>query len=53
MKMTAYLIRTSRVPLSYHHSKNVEKTKGKPVPLEYHYSTSIFHFDPYPTSKKT
>ena len=46
-KMPAYLIRTSGVPLSYHHLKNVEKTKGLHVPLEYHYSTSIFHFEPY------
>ena len=46
-KMSAYLIRTSGVPLSYHHLQNVEKTKGLHVPLEYHYSTTIFHFDPY------
>ena len=46
-KMSAYLIRTSGVPLSYHHLQNVEKTKGLHVPLEYHYSTSIFHFEPY------
>ena len=45
----AYLIRTSRVPLSYHHLKNVEKTKGMHVPLEYHYSTSIFHLGPLST----
>ena len=44
--MRAYLIRTSGVPLKYHHPKNLEKTKGKPVPLEYHYSTSIFEVDP-------
>jgi len=47
--LRAYLIRTSGVPLSYHHLKNVEKTKGMHVPLEYHYSTSIFHLDPYST----
>jgi len=40
--LSAYLIRTSGVPLSYHHLQNVEKTKGLHVPLEYHYSTSIF-----------
>ena len=48
----AYLIRTSGVPLSYHHLQNVEKTKGLHVPLEYHYSTSIFHFDPKTTIDK-
>ena len=47
--LSAYLIRTSGVPLSYHHLQNVEKTKGLHVPLEYHYSTSIFHFEPYST----
>ena len=47
MNLPAYLIRTSGVPLSYHHLQNVEKTKGLHVPLEYHYSTSIFHFEPY------
>ena len=51
-KMPAYLIRTSGVPLSYHHLKNVEKTKGLHVPLEYHYSTSIFYFEPYSTLDK-
>ena len=51
-KMSAYLIRTSGVPLSYHHLQNVEKTKGLHVPLEYHYSTSIFHFDPKTTIDK-
>ena len=45
-KMPAYLIRTSGVPLSYHHLQNVEKTKGLHVPLEYHYSTSIFKLSP-------
>ena len=52
MILPAYLIRTSGVPLSYHHLQNVEKTKGLHVPLEYHYSTSIFHFDPYTTTDK-
>ena len=47
MILPAYPIRTSGVPLSYHHLQNVEKTKGLHVPLEYHYSTSIFHFEPY------
>ena len=46
-KMSAYLIRTSGVPLSYHHLQNVEKTKGLHVPLEYPHSTTIFDFDPY------
>ena len=45
MKLSAYLIRTSRVPLSYHHSKNVEKTKGSRVPLEYPDSTTTFQND--------
>ena len=49
MNLSAYLIRTSGVPLSYHHLQNIEKTKGLHVPLEYHYSTSIFHFEPYTT----
>ena len=52
MILPAYLIRTSGVPLSYHHLKNIEKTKGLHVPLEYHYSTSIFHFEPYSTFDK-
>ena len=52
MILPAYLIRTSGVPLSYHHLQNVEKTKGLHVPLEYHYSTSIFHFDTYSTIDK-
>ena len=52
MILPAYLIRTSGVPLSYHHLQNVEKTKGLHVPLEYHYSTSIFHFEPYSTFDK-
>ena len=47
MILPAYLIRTSGVPLSYHHLKHIEKTKGLHVPLEYHYSTSIFNFEPY------
>ena len=50
--MPAHLIRTSGVPLSYHHLQNVEKTKGLHVPLEYHYSTSIFHFEPMTTLNK-
>ena len=45
--LSAYLIRTSGVPLSYHHLKNIEKTKGLHVPLEYHYSTSILKLTPY------
>ena len=49
MILPAYLIRTSGVPLSYHHLQNVEKTKGLHVPLEYLYSTTIFYFDPYTT----
>ena len=40
--LSAYLIRTSGVPLSHHHSKNVEKTKGLHVPLAYPHSTTIF-----------
>ena len=47
MNLPAYLIRTSGVPLSYHHLQNVEKTKGLHVPLEYHYSTSILKLTPY------
>ena len=46
MILPAYLIRTSGVPLSYHHLKNIEKTKGLHVPLEYHYSTSILKLTP-------
>ena len=52
MILPAYLIRTSGVPLSYHHLKNIEKTKGLHVPLEYHYSTSIFNFEPCSTFDK-
>ena len=47
MILPAYLIRTSGVPLSYHHLQNVEKTKGLHVPLEYHYSTSILKLTPH------
>ena len=47
--LSAYLIRTSGVPLSYHHLQNVEKTKGLHVPLEYLYSTTILHFKPLST----
>ena len=47
MNLPAYLIRTSGVPLSYHHLQNVEKTKGLHVPLEYHYSTSILKLTPH------
>ena len=50
--LSAYLIRTSGVPLSYHHLQNVEKTKGLHVPLEYHYSTSILKMTPYSTRDK-
>ena len=43
----AYLKRYEIVPLSYHHRKNIEKTKGMKIPLEYLYSTTIFYIDPY------
>ena len=51
--LSAYLIRTSGVPLSYHHLQNVEKTKGLHVPLEYLYSTTIFILTPMLYSLKT